>query len=317
MMASIMEFFGILAMGYLGLAHLHPNAQNNPLVQHPERMIGIAVAFGLLFFGYQYYGYAEEQWEFTKNQAAEFKEKGLDDNQIYCVYAEKHAYSLHHDEAELACNPPVQMAVVPPAEPAAPAADAAEPAPAADAVAPEPAADAAAPAPAADAAPAPAEEWQTLDRYQVKDGLVKDTQNNLMWMRCSLGQAWDGSTCTGEAVNYTWADAMKQESTSHEGYSDWRVPTIQELKSLVYCSSGQPKTWFSDVDPKDDGCKGDYVKPTIKTDAFPNTSKDGFWSSSPSADVSNYAWIVVFGNGYDYSDYRDDSYAVRLVRAGQ
>jgi hypothetical protein len=161
------------------------------------------------------------------------------------------------------------------------------------------------------------DEWQTIDRYQVKDGLVKDTETGLMWMRCSLGQTWDGSTCTGEAKEYNWADAMKQENTSHEGYSDWRVPTIQQLKSLVYCSSGQPKTWHSDVDPEDDGCRGDYVKPTIKTDAFPNTPARWAWSSSPVASNSNGAWIVSFYFGYGSSEYRNVSYFVRLVRGGQ
>lgn len=137
------------------------------------------------------------------------------------------------------------------------------PAPVAEVV-PTPAASVAAPAPAPVAvvteesypvAP-PVKEWQTIDRYQVKGGLVKDTETKLMWMRCSLGQTWDGSTCTGKALEYTWAETMKQNGFNYAGYSNWRVPKIEELKTLVYCSSGLPKTWNSDVSITfgDDSC---------------------------------------------------------------
>jgi serine/threonine protein kinase len=161
-------------------------------------------------------------------------------------------------------------------------------------------------------------DWQTIDRYQVKGGLVKDTVTGLMWMRCSLGQEWDGSTCQGKAVEYKWNDAMKQPNNfSYAGFNDWRVPTIQELRSLVYCGSGQPKTWFSDVDPKDDGCKGDYAKPTIKSDVFLNTLSNWFWSSSPVAGNSSVAWIVNFDSGDDDWDIKGSYDYVRLVRSGQ
>uniref|UniRef100_UPI004055A3F9 Lcl C-terminal domain-containing protein n=1 Tax=Candidatus Electronema sp. TaxID=2698783 RepID=UPI004055A3F9 len=57
--------------------------------------------------------------------------------------------------------------------------------------------------------------------------------------------------------------------------------------------------------------------PTINQQAFPNTEATGFWSGSPLAVVSDYAWSVYFGNGYSYRDGRDYSNAVRLVRGGQ
>jgi hypothetical protein len=164
----------------------------------------------------------------------------------------------------------------------------------------------------------PTEEWQTIDRYQVKGGLVKDTVTGLIWMRCSLGQEWDGSTCQGTAKEYKWDEAVKiANEFEYAGFNDWHVPTIQELKSLVYCSSGQPKTWLRDVDPEYLGCKGDYIKPTIKNEVFLNASANWFWSSSPVAGNSNYRWLVDFDSSYDdqYGGHKKlTNYAVRLVR---
>ena len=54
------------------------------------------------------------------------------------------------------------------------------------------------------------------------------TPTGLVW------QAWDGSngTCTGTAKAYSYADAMKITS-DFAGKTDWRVPNIVELNSLV------------------------------------------------------------------------------------
>ena len=99
----------------------------------------------------------------------------------------------------------------------------------------------------------------------------------------------------------------------YAGYRDWRVPTIEELRTLVYCSSGQPKTWNDTGKP----CEGYYESPTIYQSAFPNTS-GWFWSSSTSDPNDDGVWSVTFGNGYNYDNYTG-SYggAVRLVRGGQ
>jgi hypothetical protein len=148
-----------------------------------------------------------------------------------------------------------------------------------------------------------AEEWQMSGRYQVKDGLVKDPTTGLMWMRCSLGQNWDGQSCSGKAEEYTWQEAMTvPKHFEYAGYSDWRVPTIDELKSLIYCDIGDGNK-----------CSDNAKRPTIR-DEFPNTPSD-FWSSSPHAYGSNYAWVVYFGYGNSNYGYKVSDYVhVRLVR---
>lgn len=155
------------------------------------------------------------------------------------------------------------------------------------------------------------DEWQMEDRYLVKGGLVKDPTTGLIWMRCSFGQSWNGSTCKGKAAELSWTQATNvPRHFDYSGYSDWRIPTLEELKTLVYCSSGQSELTENGTS----GCAGDYEHPTILTGAFPETPSRGFWSSSPSPNIEGYAWIVYFYYGYGGHDSKDSNYLLRLVR---
>lgn len=80
------------------------------------------------------------------------------------------------------------------------------------------------------------------------------------------------------------------------GITNWRVPTVTELSSIVN--------------------KGTF-NPAIDSDFFPNTASSLFWSSSPVAGIDSYAWTVFFGNGNEYHDFRVKFFRVRLVRSGQ
>ncbi|WP_200153056.1 DUF1566 domain-containing protein [Chromatium okenii] len=159
-------------------------------------------------------------------------------------------------------------------------------------------------------------EKQINGRYRdLGDGTVFDVHTRLHWMRCALGQIWTGNTCKGEAIEYNRDDAHNavaelNKRGGYAGYCDWRLPSIDELKTLVYCSSGKPKMW------NDTGklCEGDYNKPTIDLTAFPNTPSSWFWSGSPYIENPYGAWSVFFSNG---DAYYTISGAVRLVRGGQ
>ncbi|MGN5051820.1 DUF1566 domain-containing protein [Aeromonas veronii] len=156
--------------------------------------------------------------------------------------------------------------------------------------------------------------------YDNLDGTVFDKQTQLVWMRCSLGQSWDGKTCNGEAKPYTWEDATKL-THNFAGSTAWRLPTIEELDSLVYCSKGRkPSARPNGEYVKDTNgeCLGDnYQEPTINIRAFPNTPYSWHWSSSPYARNSNDAGFVDFGSGFVGYHNKDRRPYVRLVRAGQ
>ena len=79
------------------------------------------------------------------------------------------------------------------------------------------------------------------------------------------------------------------------GYHDWRMPNLEELRSIVdYGRSG----------------------PSIDTVFFPNT-QSRFWSGSPNPGDSFVAAYIHFYDGDDGYDTRDSHNYVQLVRGGQ
>jgi hypothetical protein len=135
------------------------------------------------------------------------------------------------------------------------------------------------------------------------NGTVRHIPTGLIWKRCAEGQDWNGSTCTGSAATYTWEQAFQRAVAVNAGtqgwnasQTDWRVPNINELKSIV-----------------EEGCN----TPAINATQFPATPASNFWSGSPVAGFSDFAWGVYFFNGVGYWYGRNNAYHVRLVRAGQ
>ncbi len=129
------------------------------------------------------------------------------------------------------------------------------------------------------------------------DGTATDPTTGLTWMRCSVGQTWTGNTCSSTASTSTWAQANALTGTvSFAGQSDWRLPSIRELQTIV--------------DRPSDGS-------VIDTVIFPNTTMSDFWTSTSFAGSPGLAWYVHFSYGSAYPS-GDKSIAnqVRLVRAG-
>lgn len=129
------------------------------------------------------------------------------------------------------------------------------------------------------------------------DGTVTHHTTGLIWQRCSLGQSWDGTDCTGSATAFNWQQALAA-ATQHTlaGFSDWRLPNKNELASIVEYRCYQP---------------------AINNQQFPNTTSAWYWSSSPLAYGSGLACYVDFSYGnVDCNALDNDSY-VRLVRSGQ
>lgn len=187
--------------------------------------------------------------------------------------------------------------------------------------------------------------YAVSDAELMKQGIWRDAKTGLMWDRCSIGQSWNGTTCTGQAIELNWQDAkdyVKKFSNQQAkgGYSDWRLPTMQELSSIRYCSKGwqqvtetvseltaqgrverQVRVTSMQTIPANKGgtiqvpylCADGSNKPTIDTTIFPKTIDSFYWSSSPNANYSHFAWGVGFAYGHDYDGL--GKYVSRYVRA--
>jgi outer membrane protein OmpA-like peptidoglycan-associated protein len=139
----------------------------------------------------------------------------------------------------------------------------------------------------------------TNSHYTINsNGTVLDKKTNLVWMRCALGQAWANNACTDVPKLVQWDTALETAKTmTFAGIKTWRVPTQEELQSLI---------------------EKDCEDPAINITAFPNVPPSSvYWSSSPVTPISTGAWVVNFFDGDDYWSYKYDYEAVRLVSDNQ
>lgn len=126
------------------------------------------------------------------------------------------------------------------------------------------------------------------------DGTVTHHITGLVWQRCSLGQIWDVSNCSGDATTYTWEQALgAAELNDFINLSDWRLPNRNELISIVEYRC---------------------YDPTINNQLFPSTPPSWYWSSSPYSSDNNDARDFHFGDGTIHGNGRHTHSYVRLVR---
>ena len=115
------------------------------------------------------------------------------------------------------------------------------------------------------------------------DHTVKDVTTGVTWLRCSVGQAWDPSieTCTGEIVKINHDEisiALKQAKEQLGGV--WRLPTREELVSLVCDDCGPPK---------------------INSKYFPKLSSEAYWTGDKNWMNPRTYWTVNFMTGHTYN----------------
>lgn len=121
------------------------------------------------------------------------------------------------------------------------------------------------------------------------DGGVHDKDNSYRW-------GGRGAEALGTSFFDDWnilLDATNEEKLC--GFSDWRVPSINELKSLIISTE---KT------------------PVINSDYFVLTLASPYWSASAYANYPEHGQTVHFETGasYYYNGFRGNLLPLRLVR---
>jgi hypothetical protein len=129
------------------------------------------------------------------------------------------------------------------------------------------------------------------------DGTVTDTNTGLIWQQATAPGIGSGSY----PEKYNWEQALAYcENLTLAGHSDWRLPNVNELQSIVDYS---------------------LYTPSIDTTYFPGTLTEDYWSSTTNVFNTLYVWFVNFNYGYVGSHLKANnsiSYNyVRAVRGGQ
>lgn len=134
------------------------------------------------------------------------------------------------------------------------------------------------------------------------DGTVTDKESKLMWLRCSIGQQWNGASCAGQPSRHDWLSAQAAASelnrSGKQFFNDWRLPSLREMATITERQCRNPRANLG---------------------VFPNTPAVPHWTSTPrpGTDAGKSAFTLSFGDeGIEYRSF-DQQHAVRLVRSAQ
>jgi hypothetical protein len=100
-------------------------------------------------------------------------------------------------------------------------------------------------------------------------------------------------------IDFTWEQAFSYVNSLNSsglcGYHDWRLPSVNELQSII-----------------------DYsTTPSIDVSFFSNAKSDYYWTSTSYAVDLDYAWSINFYNRLQTSRYKNNYSYIRLVRKEQ
>jgi len=116
---------------------------------------------------------------------------------------------------------------------------------------------------------------------------VTDSLTGLMWVR---------SPSTTPA---TWANALSSvNNLTLCGFSNWRLPNINELESLVNSEAADQASF-------------------LNAQGFTGVQASNYWSSSSYAGGADLAWGVGLSAGHVFGDGKSSNFYVWPVRAGQ
>lgn len=179
-----------------------------------------------------------------------------------------------------------------------------------------------------------ADNGNELDYSATEWTMVRDNVTGLIWEVKSVKDGYMDYGNPNDADNkYTWCDnnydtnggnagvcddpdyedsetfITKLNNINYGGFSDWRMPTVKELSTILNL-----KISLTGDLPADG-----TLPPAINTDYFPNTLSDKYWSATSYAflDRNYLAWYTCFAEKCVNENYRKEKhYCLRAVRSG-
>ena len=122
-----------------------------------------------------------------------------------------------------------------------------------------------------------------------KDGTITDNKTGLVWIK-------DHDAISGFNKRMNWTEAIEAcKNLDYAGHKDWRLPTREELESILDLTKHEPA-----ADP-----------------VFKTHTDDWYWTSTPTAWSRGGAWYVGFSSGHVGGYGKDVGNYVRPVRSSQ
>jgi len=135
-------------------------------------------------------------------------------------------------------------------------------------------------------------------RFTLNKTKAFDQKTKLTWSRCSVGTVWKNGKCSGAVKLMSLSEAKEYAQKLGGG---WRVPTIEELYSIVEqkCSN-----------------------PAINPEVFPSVKNLGegaapYWSTTKIKEIPSLIYYIDFLSGEADGHTKGFAMAVRLVRGSK
>jgi hypothetical protein len=146
--------------------------------------------------------------------------------------------------------------------------------------------------------------YGTNDFHDNPDGTIADRATGLIWSKLDSGHLKAGRNNDGKL---NWEEALGwAENLEHAGHSDWRLPNVKELQSIVDYTRSPDTSRSAAIDP--------IFSSTPIRDARGKVNYAFYWSSTThkrmgSGEAASYVsfgrsqgWMSNFGGRYDLLD---------------